>query len=250
MYAIIRTIADQAVQTAYHRTCRIELSELFWQATKGHRPPKEGGLIKRELKKLKIEKDGYRHGIQKILLGMLVQYPEFIDEKSEAIERVEFDSHLEQLRSGLYQLLVDYGDLSVSLIYEKLDRRFYEVLNEVHGDRTHDRQRGHELFRMFPVLAYDPSPDFVSRCMDHFVHVLHVEQMVDELAKFRASLGPSDPDVDAITDRIIALKRDIQFHCSERDVQDMALAEEATEIKRVGRRIDRPLPSRQVLESA
>ena len=37
LYAIIRSIEDKLVNTAYFRTCRIELSEFFWRTTKGRR---------------------------------------------------------------------------------------------------------------------------------------------------------------------------------------------------------------------
>jgi len=61
LYAIVRTIKDPIVNTAYLRTCRVELSELFWVRVKGKKGKEQRGLIQRELK---IEKDGHRHGLQ------------------------------------------------------------------------------------------------------------------------------------------------------------------------------------------
>jgi DNA primase len=242
MNGIVRTIKDQEVYTAYNRTCRIQLSELFWQVTKGTRgTPKTpaNGLIRREIK---IEKEGYRHGLQKILLGMLVQYPEFLEEKAEPIERVDFSDELDRFRHELYRLLIDLGALNVALMYDKISPDFYETLNEVHGDRTDKRARGWRLFLKFPTLAFDPSHDFVSRCLDHFIHILHIQQMADELKKM-SRLGPNEPDFDQITERIISLKRDIQLHVSQQDMDDIALAEESAEITRVGQRPNVPLPS-------
>jgi DNA primase len=251
MNIIVRTIKDQEVYTAYHRTCRIQLSELFWQATKGQRDTSKfapSGLVKRHLK---IEKEGYRHGLQKILLGMLVEYPEFLDEKAEPLERLTFSGELERFRAELYRLLFDYKELDVALIYEKIDGRFYKTLDEIHGDKTDKRPRGYRLFMSFPVLAYAPSHDFIARCIDHFIHILQIQQMVDELGRLQASLGVNDPDADKVTERILALKRDIQTHLALQDMDDMALAEEAIEIKRLGRRPDLPLPSlERVRESA
>jgi hypothetical protein len=103
----------------------------------------------------------------------------------------------------------------------------------------------------FPVLAYAPRHEFVLRCLDHFIHVLQIQQMIDELNELRASIGPNDLDSESVTDRIISLQRDIQNQVSLRDVEDIALAEEAAEIRRVGRRPDLPLPSlERVRESA
>lgn len=242
MYSIVRTINDQAVQTAYYRTCRIELSELFWHATKGRREPPKDGLTRRELR---IEKEGYRHGLQKILLGMLTHYPELLDEKAEPLERVCFSKELEEFREGLYLLLVHEGQLSVGLIYEKLPRRFYQTLQDLHGDRTDLRPRGHRLFLRFPILADEPPHDFVSRCIDHFVHILQIEQMVDELAHLKQEVPPDQEDeqYERTMERIIALKRDIQAHVAQRDVNEFALAEEAEQLRRLGRPVDSTLPS-------
>ena len=54
LYAIIRSIEDKVVNTAYFRTCRIVLSEFFWQRTKGRRETtKKSRLIERELRNRK-----------------------------------------------------------------------------------------------------------------------------------------------------------------------------------------------------
>jgi DNA primase len=243
MNTIIRTIKDAEVFKAYNGTCRIELSDLFWQVTKSHRGPSKmpaEGLVKRTVK---IEKDGYRHDLQKIVLGMLVQYPEFLEEKAEPLERVDFANELDGFRHELYRLLIEYKELDVALIYDRLGREFYEILNDVHGDRADARRRGHRLFLRFPILDRDPPHDFVSRCLDHFIHILHTEQMIDELVKINRDLATSDVDIDRLTESMIARKRDIQTHVAQRDVEDIALAEEAAEITRVGMRSEVTLPS-------
>jgi DNA primase len=242
MYSIVRTIRDQAVQTAYYRTCRIDLSDLFWQATRANRElsgTSRRGLVKTELR---IEKEGHRHGLQKILLGMLVHYPEFLDEKAEQLERVKFASDLEKFRTALHMLLIDLGELSVELIYERLPPNFYQTLNDVHGKRTDKKPWGHALFRRFPILERDPPHDFVARCVDHFVHVLQIEQMADELRVLRAGVGPDDPDIEQVLERITALKRNLQEHIVHRDIQEIALAEEAAEMRRLGRTPESPWP--------
>lgn len=249
--SIIRTITDKTVHTAYHRTCRIELSEFFWQATKGHRGPvstPKKGLIKSDLK---IEKEGYRHELQKILLGMLVQYPELIDEKEESITNVKFVDELERFRRALYELIIDHGARTVESIYQRLDPIYYDTLNDLHGDRTQElrrdrleeRPRGHRLFSRFQILAYDPPPYFVSKCIDHFVHVLQIEQMEEELSRLRNDLNPDGSNFERITGEIIELRRDIDANKAQRDVADIALAEDATEIRRLGRPVEARLPT-------
>ena len=231
LISIVKTIKDPTVNVAYVRTCRVELSELFWQKVKGKRQEsRSGGIVKSELN---IQKDGYRHGLQKVLLGTLVHYPEFLDEKSEGIAEVNFSDSLEEFRHGLFQLLIDFGSVDVNLIYSQLSPKFYEVLQDIHGDKTEERARGHRLFERFPILRIDPPPEFVSDCIDHFIRILEVDQMAEELARVRAELQSEDQDFDEYSSRLTQLVRDIQLQREIVNNRDVALAEEAKEVKRV-----------------
>jgi DNA primase len=239
-YSIIQTISDPTVKTAYRRTCRIELSELFWQATKGRRVLPKEGLVNRELK---IEKEGHRHGLQKVLLGMLVHFPDFIDEKSDEIARVHFSDELEKFRSALYDLLIMHEEIDVSLIYDKLGKDYYNVLQDIHGDKEGERQRGHRLFARFPILEWEPPRQFVSDCIDHFVQVLQVAQMNEERQSIIQQVLPNDENFDVISTRLTELMRDIHHQTQVMINRDMALAEEASEIRRLGMPADSRLPS-------
>src|SRR6266700_754654 len=63
--ALIRTIRDSSVQTAYIRTCRLQLADLFWQAVRGGKSKKEPSQL--VSKELKLELDVRQHGLQKDL---------------------------------------------------------------------------------------------------------------------------------------------------------------------------------------
>ena len=75
---IIRSIKDETIQSAYWRRSRMQLANLFWDIEKSRRGTPAAGLVK---SKLKISQFGHRLGVQKVLLGMLVHYPEFLEEK-------------------------------------------------------------------------------------------------------------------------------------------------------------------------
>lgn len=229
--SIIRTIKDPMVGTEYVRTCRIDLSDYFWQVTKKrrHETP-ANGLTKTELN---IRKEGYRQGLQEILLGTLVHYPHFLDEKSEAIAKVTFEDRLEKFRHALFQLLIDFGSVDVGLIYTQLSPSYYDVLEDIHGEKTETRSRGHRLFERFPILRVDPPHEFVSDCIDHFVQVLHVDQMVEELARVEAEVQPEEQNFSEISARLTQLVRDIQLQREVVNNWDIKLAEDAKEIKRV-----------------
>jgi len=240
LYSIIRTIQDKVVYTAYFRTCRLELFDFLWRV-KGPREQAKEGFRKTELK---IEKEGYRHGLQKVLLGMLVQYPEFMDDKVERIASVKLDDDLEQFRRAVYDLLLAYPEMDVEVIYTQLGYKvahYYRVLQDIHGDRDGKLQRGHRLFSRFPILAHDPPHEFVGRCIDHFLHALEIEEMVGELTRLRSELDRDGPEFDAASTRLLDLVREIHRHREKFNGTDVLLDEEASEIKRVGRGVERPM---------
>jgi DNA primase len=177
LYALIKTIKDPSVHTAYFRTCRMQLANLFWQAGRSNAIEVRSKLVQ---KHVKISREGRRHGLQKILLGMLVHYPEFLEEKQDAILRLQFAPKLNEFWEALYRLLVLDQDLSVRKIYESLKPTFYELLQDIHGEQTGERPWGYRLFQRFPILDRDPSRDFVSRCIDHFGRIIHLHEIDDD----------------------------------------------------------------------
>jgi DNA primase len=229
-FSIIRTIKDPAVHTAYVRTCRLQLANLFWQVEKTRRSLPDKGLIRREIK---ISHEGRRHGLQKLLLGLLVHHPDFIDEKSDEISRIHFSSELEEFRQALYDLLIMHHEVSVQLIYSRLKPVFYEVLQEIHGEGTEKRPWGHRLFERFPILKIDPPRSFISECIDHFARILHVEQMEDEINDLIAESANTPEDAEDIASKLLGLVKDFQTQKELININDVALAEQAQNMRRV-----------------
>src|SRR5262249_31571627 len=142
--SIIRSIKDPLVRTAYERTGRMQLANLFWHAGRSQKDQgPERGFAKTQLK---ITREGRRHGLQKVILGMLVHFPDFLDEKADTITNVSFSPELEEFRVALYDLLIVHGDVSVRLIYNQLKPSFFKVLAEIHGEHSPTRPLGHRLF--------------------------------------------------------------------------------------------------------
>jgi DNA primase len=172
------------------------------------------------------------HKIQKVLLGMLVHYPEFLEEKLSAMERIQFDGVLERFRSALYDLLIVHGDVSVQLIYKNLGEEFYFVLEQVHGKQDGERRWGHRLFQLFPILRIDPPRDFVSKCIDHFIERMHLAYLTQDIEALRAAVLKPGFD-EELAERMVHLVRIYQVESERLKTDDMALAEWATEIRRV-----------------
>ena len=224
--ALIRTIRDSSVQTAYMRTCRLQLADLFWQAVRGGKSKKEPSQL--VSKELKIELDVRQHGFQKVLLGMLVHYPEFLDEKQDTILRLKFESELDRFCTALYKLLVVQKDLSVIKIYGHLEDGFYKVLHEIHGKKDGARPWGHNLFFHFPILAHHPPRDFISRCIDHFARRIHLNELDDDIQRAKGLAGENDGAVDQLLD----LVRERQIEHAAIEIDGAALAEEVGDMRR------------------
>jgi DNA primase len=223
---IVSTIKDRTVHMAYERTSRMQLANLFWQtAREGRNALSKKGFARAELR---IEKEGRRHGVQKVVLGMLVHYPDFLDEKYEDLSKIDFSTDLEVFRKALYDLLIMYAELSVQFIYARLTPAFYEILQDIHGERSTCRPWGHRLLQRFPILRVDPPRDFISRCIDHLIQVLRIGQVADEI-----NLLKNSSDSDEASTRLLELVRDYQIQSAAVNSADSSLAEEAKEIRRI-----------------
>jgi len=224
---LIRTIRDSSVQTAYIRTSRLQLADLFWQAVRGKSKKEPSRLVSKELK---VELDVRQNGLQKVLLGMLVHYPEFLDEKQDKILRLRFAPELDTFCTALYKLLIVEKELSVIKIYDHLEEDFYAVLQEIHGKNEGGRSWGHKLFFKFPTLACSPTHDFVSRCIDHFARRIHLDELDDDIQRAKTLAGEDD----AAFDQLLNLIRERQREHADIEVDGAALAEESAEIRRLG----------------
>jgi DNA primase len=230
LYGLIRTIKDPIVHKAYFRACRMRLANLFWQVGRS-RKAKESSSSNLVRDRINISHDGPRHGLQRILLGMLVHYPDFLDEKQDQVLRLQFDSQLQEFWEALHRLLIAEESLTVQSIYKALKPDFYEVLESIHGEETERRPWGHRLFRRFPILKCDPPRDFISRCMDHFMAIIHLHELDDDIVRVQFEAGQSGGD--AAMEQLVSLVRARQDANAEVQAEGLVLAEEANALTRV-----------------
>ncbi|WP_319796790.1 DNA primase [Nitrobacter sp.] len=229
LYALVRTIQDPAVNTAFFRTSRMQLANLFWQVNRGPtRKSREAGT--RLNPKLKFDGEGQRSGLQKAVLGMLVEYPDLLEDKRDSVLRLQFTEDLDRFLTQLLQLLLTEAKLSVSVIWDKLDGEFYETLQAVHGEADNGKPRGHRLFERFPILSRDPPSDFVSGCMDHFIKILHTHEIEDDIQRAKLDAGQGDESAVA---RLLSLVRESHAEQESISAEGVALAEWAEDIIRI-----------------
>jgi DNA primase len=230
LFNLIRMIKEPTVHKAYFRTCRMQLANLFWQTgrSKGGKEDGSSKLVRNELRL----KEGERHGLQRVLLGMLVHFPNFLEEKQDAVLRLQFAPELNEFWEALYRLLIEEENLTVQSIYSSLKPQFYEILESIHGEETRGRPRGYRLFQRFPVLKRGPSPDFVSRCIDHFIAIIHLHELDDDIARVEFEAGqPSGSD--AAMEQLVSLVKTRQDVRAGVQVEGAALAEEASLLTRI-----------------
>jgi DNA primase len=232
LYGLIRTIKDPTVHKAYFRTCRMQLANLFWQVGKSKgAKAKEMSPSKFVRDRLKLSQDGPRHGLQRILLGMLVHYPDFLEEKQDQVLRLQFAPELDEFWESLHRLLIAEEKLTVQSIYRNLKDDFYEILESIHGEEKDGRPWGYRLLQRFPTLKSDPSRDFISRCMDHFIAIIHLHELDDDIARVQFEAG--QPGGDAAMEQLLNLVRARQEAHAEVQAEGLALAEEANAITRI-----------------
>jgi DNA primase len=206
----------------------MQLANLFWQVNRG--PARKNKEADTPLNRhFKFDGEGQRSGLQKVVLGMLVEYPELLEDKQDSVLRLHFPDDFDRFLTRLFRLLVTEAKLSVSVIWDKLGGEFYDTLQAVHGDATDGKQRGHRLFERFPILTCKPQPDFVSECLDHFIKILHWHEIEDDIQRARLDAGQGDEFAVA---RLLSLVRESHAEQETISAEGVALAERAEEIIR------------------
>ena len=227
---IAAEIKDQQIAKHYLRSFRLKLADFFWEGRRrGDDRFKDAPFQKTQLG---IRKDGHRYNIQLIALGLLVEYPALLDDKHEAVMAIAFDPRLEAFKNALYRLLVESEAVSVALVYDKLGADFYDQLNAVHGRGGDGQAHGWRLRQLFPIVRATPPDLFVSRCLDHFVEMLHLYAAEDDLDYLRAQIGRPGTDDDEIATRIVELRAEMHLMNERVQHSEHEFAEEAKELQR------------------
>lgn len=243
---LVREIRDARVQRAYHLRYRLRLSNLFWSSERGEGGGRAGGpgprgrgLPERERGSSAMPPmpDGDLVGLERVVLGLCVEYPDLFEAAAERIITLDFglEPH-EAFKRELWRMATEVSDLSVSTFWDGIDPRFFFLLKEVHGEEVTDEAggvvtaRGSRLKDRFKVLKYHPPESWVETCLWHFLDRLELRQMERELSREVAMVGPEADE--AVEARILGLSRDIGRRREEFTRREQELAEEAKEIRK------------------
>lgn len=249
---LVRQIKDDRVARRYRLALRVNMSELFWSHDRkgrgegrsdfrgegrgefrgGERRDKQGLAVTAELR---APNEPDLANIERVLLGLAVEYPDLYEANMERLARLDFHvAALEDFKQALYRIAVDFDADSVSDFYEGLDARFYFVLNEVHGDEIKREDgvsigRGHKLRERLPILRFHPPESFVETCFDLLIERLCLRALAADIERDMKTVT-ADTD-ENFTAYIYELTRDLNRRREELFRREQELAEEAKAIR-------------------
>ena len=190
MLQSIEQIKDESVRRQYRYQMRIRLSDLFYQFDKTSLRKLTNQRGRKTL--LPSLNDEHASNVEKIVLGLAVEFPHFFYGKEHQVIDMTFkDENFRVFQRELYSLLVSEENRSVSAIYSKLDDKYYKVLEQVHGHEIVSKssnhkllkRRGHALYNRFPLSKYELDESFVHRMLDYFYLVLQRDAVREDLGE-------------------------------------------------------------------
>jgi DNA primase len=232
---LIDQIGEKRVRDSYRFRAKTQLIALFksldWQAAIAQNARKSAARSFQK-NELITGLDGLLVGIEKVLLGTLIEYHTLLDVHIERLMATELTGKLETFKREIYRIFNDFKDLSVLTFYTKIQDDFAAILEDVHGriDPGSNQVIAVNLYRRFPLLKWDPPLEFVDRAIGFFFSKLHLRQVERELKE-----GYSDSkklSEEAELERITSLARYFVEETERVGAMDRQLDEEASQIRR------------------
>src|SRR5262249_55447930 len=95
MQGHIETIRNRVIRKHYALSTRIRLSRLFWDHDRSVRHKQQSGLVP--------DKEGLP--LERLVLGMLVEFPELFDRHLERIRDITFSKEYEEFKVELQRII-------------------------------------------------------------------------------------------------------------------------------------------------
>ena len=233
---LIGTIRDERVRRRYQLDLKFKLSNLFFeQARQGRRDGKKGADTTAPLgiaRERVAASDDF--GTERLLLGLCMRYPHLFDRNFERFSRMPFGNELHlQLRDILCRIVDDLEATPIADLTNAFDEPLrdimYEMMLETIGLQEQKKAEFSALNHRFPLLKSNPPEDFVEAAFLHFLDVLELNALEDELS---SELATPDEQLDEfVWNRIQALTKDLSRRREECARDEADLAERAKKIK-------------------
>lgn len=238
---LIATIQDQRVRRRYQLDLKFKLSNLFFdQARQRGSFQKPGNLKERDIAGALTARvnapDTPMFGTERLICGLCVRYPELLDRHLERIAGLWFSDDLHRrFRNALCHLVINLEGTTVSEMAHSSDEPLQNLLLELLPDGATDRPkvlRGgafSALVQRFPLLRDDPPEDFVEAVFLHFLDVLELRGLEQEL---ESETTEAETDLnEAAWNRIQAVSQDLSRRREECAREETELAERAKKMR-------------------
>ncbi|QFT30899.1 DNA primase [Labrenzia sp. THAF82] len=235
---LIGTIRDERVRRRYQLDLKFKLSNLFFEQARQNRGDGKKSADIPSLGKVResvAASDDF--GTERLVLGLCMRFPHLLDRNFERFSRLPFVNELHvQLRDILCRIVDDLEETPIadltSAFDEPLKDIMYEMMLETIGLQQQKRAEFSALNHRFPLLKSNPPEDFVEAAYLHFIDVLELNALEDELA---TELKSTDEEIDEHSwARIQALTQDLSRRREECAREEQDLAERAKKIRQAG----------------
>jgi DNA primase catalytic core len=197
LLADINRIKDLDVRRQYISHYRLRAAEAFYN--------KSRQAFNYSKKPIGIKLGEETH-IIRVILGLCVEYPGLLSDFVEEISLIEYSNEVYAAFSReLRRLYIEFGPKSVADIYDKIDPKFYFVLENIHGSEKekeikssdgrillkYNMKRGHRLRSIFPLIRHDPQIELVKMTVILYLSMIQLEKSKRE---FREEAAEMDAD--------------------------------------------------------
>ncbi|WP_310619032.1 DNA primase [Flexibacterium corallicola] len=246
---LVGTIRDERIRKVYQRDLRVRLSNLFFEETRRARKQygagqkrgfnDKGGDDVFAIASNRVDAPETRlFGTERTFCALCLAYPDLFDRNFERVSRLKFTNELHRGFIGeLCRISTDLAEVSVTSFFGSLDERFFRILNEVLSlEKGSDSQstasgvqRWAELKHRLPLLQFDPPEDFIESIFLHFLDILELQGLEQELNN---ELENADESLDeAGWQRIQAMTKDLSRRREECTREEQSLAERGRKMR-------------------
>lgn len=233
---LIGSIRDERVRRRYQLDLKFKLSNLFFEQARQTRKGNKGGAdqspsLGKARERVSASDD---FGTERLVLGLCMRYPHLFDRNFERFSRLPFtnDLHL-QLRDVLCRIVDELEGTPISDLTSAFDEPLrdimFEMMLETIGLQEQKKAEFSALNHRFPLLKSKPPEDFVEAAFLHFLDVLELNALEEELS---VELASADEQLEEQSwMRIQALSQDLSRRREECAREESELAERAKKIR-------------------
>lgn len=217
----VETINNPAVRKHYLLMTRLRLGRLFWYSDRKEQTRPAAKALP----------TGEGVPLERLVLGLLVEYPELFERHLERVQDMQMSNNYERFKKELERIIGSTDEVAISTFYTKIDPSFFFMLRDVHGDDEPSKglRRGHKLRQRFPLLKKHPPIEFVEGCLLLFVDKLEHRAYAAEMEKYIQEFQEkADEERER---RLLDLIRSEESHRLSIEEQEIALDEWAANIR-------------------